>query len=60
MVKPRNMRWIGHVARMGRGRRRKKNRRKVYKLAVGKREGNRPLERRRRRSVDNIKKNFGD
>jgi hypothetical protein len=32
------MRWAGHIARVGDGR-------KVYKVLVGKREGNRPLGR---------------
>jgi hypothetical protein len=38
----------GHVARMG-------EKRNVYRLLVGKREGKRPLGRSRRRWVDNIK-----
>jgi hypothetical protein len=33
---------------------------KERKLVVEKLEGNRPLGRRRRRSVDNIKKNLGE
>jgi hypothetical protein len=37
-VKSRQMRWAGHVARMG-------EERKVYKILVGKPEGKRPLER---------------
>ena len=42
------MRWAGHVARMeyGRG---------VFRILVGKPEGNRPLGRPRRRWEDNIK-----
>jgi hypothetical protein len=38
-IKPRRMRWAGHVARMGEGR-------NVYRVLVGKPEGKRPLERR--------------
>jgi hypothetical protein len=48
MIKSRKMRWEGHVARMG-------EKRKAYRILVGKPEGKRPLERPRRRSVDNIK-----
>jgi len=40
-------RWVGHVARMG-------IERGVYRVLVGKPEGKRPLERPRRRWVDNI------
>jgi hypothetical protein len=39
------IRWAGHVALMGRR----------YRILVGKSEGKRPLERPRRRCVDNIK-----
>jgi hypothetical protein len=42
------MRWAGHVARMG-------EERKVYKALVVKLEGNRPLERPRRRWEDGIR-----
>jgi len=42
------MRWAGHMARMGEGR-------GVYMVVVGKPEGKRPLGRRRRRWVDNIR-----
>jgi hypothetical protein len=42
LVKSRRMRWAGHVARMGEGR-------KVYRVLVGKPEGKRPLEGPRRR-----------
>ena len=42
------MRWAGHVARMGEGRR-------VHRVLVGKPEGKRPLGRPRRRWEDNIK-----
>jgi hypothetical protein len=47
-VKSRQMRWVGHVARMGDGR-------KVYKVLVGKLEGKRPLGRPRRRWEDGIR-----
>jgi hypothetical protein len=36
IIKLRRMRWAGHVARMG-------EKRNVYRLLVGKPEGNRPL-----------------
>ena len=42
VIKSRKMRWAGHVARMG-------ERRGVYRVLVGKREGKRPLGRRKRR-----------
>ena len=42
VVKSRRMRWAGHVARMGQGRR-------VHRVLVGKPEGKRPLGRPRRR-----------
>jgi len=42
------MGWAGHVARMGEGR-------GVYRVSMGKPEGNRPLGRPRRRCEDNIK-----
>jgi len=47
-IKSRKMRWTGHVARM-------EERRGVYKVLVGKREGKRPFGRPRRRWEDNIK-----
>jgi hypothetical protein len=47
-IKSRRMRWAGHVARMGGGR-------KVYGVLVGKPEGKRALERPRRRWEDGIK-----
>jgi hypothetical protein len=47
IIKLRRMRWAGHVARMG-------EKRSVYKLLVGKPEGNRPLGRLRHRRIDNI------
>jgi hypothetical protein len=48
MIKPRRMRWAGHVARMG-------ETRNAYRILVGKPEGKRPLGRPRRRWVDNMK-----
>jgi len=48
MIKPKRMRWAGHVARMGEGR-------GVYRVLVGKPERKRPLWRPRRRWEDNIK-----
>jgi hypothetical protein len=47
-IKSGRMRWAGHVARMGEGR-------KVYMVLVGKPEGKIPLERPRRRWEDGIK-----
>jgi hypothetical protein len=48
MTKSRRMRWAVHIARMG-------EKRKAYRILVGKSEGKRPLGRPRRRFVDNIK-----
>jgi hypothetical protein len=48
MIKPRRMRYAGHVARMG-------EKRNTYMILVGKPEGKRPLRRPRRRSKNNIK-----
>ena len=48
VIKLRRMRWAGHVAHMG-------ERRRVYRILVGKREGKRPLGRPRCRWEDNIK-----
>ena len=48
LIKSRRMRWAGHVARMG-------ERRGVYRVLVGKREGRRLLWRHKRRWEDNIK-----
>jgi hypothetical protein len=45
-IKSRRMRWAGHVARMGEGR-------KVYRVLVGKPVGKRPLERTRSRWDEN-------
>ena len=48
VIKWRRMRWAGHVARMC-------EERGLYRVLVGKPEGKRPLERPRRRWVDNIR-----
>ena len=48
VVKSRIKRWAGHVVRMG-------ERRGLYRVLVGKPEGNRPLGRPRNRWEDNIK-----
>jgi hypothetical protein len=48
VIKSRSMRWAGQVVRMGEGR-------GVYKVLVGRSEGERPLGRPRRRWEDNIK-----
>jgi hypothetical protein len=47
-VKSRQMRWAGHLARMGEDR-------KMYKVLVGKPEGRRPLERPRHRWEDGVR-----
>jgi hypothetical protein len=47
VIKSRRLRWLGHVARMGEGRR-------VYRV-VGKPEGKRPLRRPRLRWEDNVR-----
>jgi hypothetical protein len=51
MIKSRMMRWAGHVVGMG-------TKRSACRILVGKPEGKRPLGRRRRRWVDNIKMNI--
>jgi hypothetical protein len=48
VIKSRIIRWIGHVARMGKGR-------GAYRILVGRPEGRRPLGRPRRRWENNIK-----
>ena len=53
VIKSRRMRWAGHVGRMGEGR-------GVYRVLVEKPEGKRPLGRRRRRWVDNIRMDLQD
>jgi hypothetical protein len=47
----RRMRWARHVSRMGEGR-------GVYRVLLGKTEGQRPMGRPRRRWEDNIKKDL--
>jgi hypothetical protein len=51
MIKSRRMRWAGHVARI-------EETKNAYRILVGKPKGKRPLERPRRRWVDNIKMNL--
>jgi hypothetical protein len=53
IIKSRSMRWAGHVARMG-------DNKNAYRLLVEKPEGKRPLERPRRRWVDNIRMDLGE
>jgi hypothetical protein len=53
IIKSRRMRLAGHVARMGKEKKKKK--RNAYRLLVGKPEGKRPLGRPRRKWVDNIR-----
>jgi hypothetical protein len=53
IIKSRRMRWVGHVARMGK-------KRNSYRLLVGKPEGKRPLGSSRRRWVDNIRMDLGE
>jgi hypothetical protein len=48
IIKPRNMRWAGHVARMG-------VKRNTYRLLMGNAEVKRPLRRPRHRWEDNIR-----
>ena len=48
VIKLRRMRWAGHVARM-------MKKEVVYRVLVGKSEGERPLESPRRKWKDNIK-----
>jgi hypothetical protein len=48
VVKPRRMRWAGHVACMG-------EERGVHRMLIGKPEGKRPMGRPRRKWEDNIK-----
>jgi hypothetical protein len=51
VVKPRRMKWAGHVASMAEGR-------GVHRVLVGKPEGKKPLGRPRHRWEDNIKIDF--
>jgi hypothetical protein len=52
IIKPRRMRWVGHVARMA-------EKRNPYRILVGKPDGKRPLGRPRSSRVDNIKMDLG-
>jgi hypothetical protein len=51
MIKSRRTRWAGHVARMG-------IRRDIYRILMGKPEGNRPTVRPRLRGEGNINTNL--
>jgi hypothetical protein len=53
IIKSRRMNWAGHVARMG-------EKRNAYRLLDGKPEGKTPLERPRRRWMNNIKVDLGE
>jgi hypothetical protein len=52
IIKSRRMRWAEHIGRMVK--------RNACRLLVGRPEGKRPLERPRRRLVDNIVMDFGE
>ena len=51
LIKPRRLRWAGHVARMGEGR-------SAFKILTGKPTGKRPLGRHWRRWEDYIRMNL--
>jgi hypothetical protein len=53
IINSRRMSWAGHVAGM-------EEKRKAYRLLVGKPEGKRPLGRTRRRWVDNVRMDLGE
>ncbi|KAJ4446675.1 hypothetical protein ANN_13372 [Periplaneta americana] len=53
IIKPRRLRWAGHVARTGESR-------NAYRVLVGRPEGKRPLGRPRRRWEDNIKMDLSE
>jgi hypothetical protein len=53
VIKSRRMRWVGHVAHMGKGR-------SVYRVLVGRQKSKRPLGRPRHRWEDNIKLDLRD
>jgi hypothetical protein len=53
IIKPRRMKWAGHVARM-------REKRNAYRLLAGKPERKRPLGRPRRRWVDDIRLDLGE
>jgi hypothetical protein len=48
VIKSRRMRWVGHVAHMGKMR-------NSHRILVGKHEGKRPVERPRLRGEDNFR-----
>jgi hypothetical protein len=50
VIKSRTMRWVGHIARMGKS--------NAYRILVGKPEGKRPPGRSRNRWVCNVKMDF--
>jgi hypothetical protein len=52
-IKLRRMRWVGHVARMGEGR-------KVYNVFMGMPDGRRPLVRPGRRWENGIRMDLGE
>ena len=52
-MKPRGMRWEGHIARVGESR-------DAYRVLVGKSDGRRSSGRRRPRREDNIKMDLGE
>jgi len=49
VIKPRRMRWVGHVARTG------EKEKEAYRVLVGKSDGKRPIESRKHRWEYNIK-----
>jgi hypothetical protein len=53
VLKSREIRWAGHVARMG-------DRRGAYRVFIARPEGKKPLGRPRRRWENNIKKDLKD
>jgi hypothetical protein len=53
IIQLRRMRWAGHIAGM-------REKRKSYRLLMGKPERKRPLGRPRRRWVDNIRMDLGE
>jgi hypothetical protein len=52
-IKSRGMRWVGHVARMGK-------RRNVYRVLVGKPEGKRPLQRPKCKQKNELKMDLSE
>jgi hypothetical protein len=52
IIKLRRMRWAGHITRNG-------AKRNVHRLLIVKAEGKRPLGRRRRRWLDNVRMHLG-